>query len=578
MIERLKIENLGVIRSAEIEFAKGFTVVTGETGAGKTMVLTALGLICGGKADPALVSKGAKNSAIEGFFDVASGFRTSDSKELVATLEDCGAVIDDGLLIMARDVPKDGRPKCVVGGKSVPASVASDVSEFLLTVHGQGDQTRLAKPSQQRLLLDRFAGESHLARLRELGKAYETWTQLCAELERLKNLTSASTKELADLEIDVADVRALNPTPGEFQMLEEDLINLVNSGAILETLAQVVRALDGDEEAASGAASGLANAAQGLSQLSQFGKRFEEAKAEIEASLTNVAQVLADLKAFYADFDLDPARLAAAQDRKATYLRLAKRISVEPAHINDWLIKAEQRLLDLDPDPARSSNLEKEVGQQADLVMALAIDVSKTRIQAAKKLSDEVTQEVRELAMPKATFSVEVTQVEMSVTAVGAHGFDDVEFLFSAHDATDLRPLAKAASGGERSRVMLAIEVVLANADPVPTFVFDEVDAGVGGKAAVEVGRRLARLGQHAQVIVVTHLPQVAAFAEGHIRVQKGVTDEITTTDVCLLDETERVVELSRMLAGVEESSAARQHAQELIAMGKAERVQLVHS
>lgn len=573
MIERLKIKNLGVIRSAEIEFARGFTVVTGETGAGKTMVLTALGLICGGKPDPGLVSKGSETTAIEGFFVLPE---VSES-ELTEKIDDCGASAEDGLLIIARDVPKDGRARCVVGGKSVPASVAADITENLVTVHGQGDQARLAKPSQQRQLLDRFAGPIQLDLLRELGETFIKWQQTKSVLSGLRANTAQAALELQALQADLAEVAAFDPKVDEFKQLEQDLANLVNSGEILDGLAVVIAALEGVEGESTGSLNSLSIAVNALHALGRYGKQYEEAQAELQGSMTSIGQLVADLKQVYSDFDLDPASLAAAQERKAGFVRFGRRFDIDPNDLTSWQDLARQRVLDLDPDPTRLATLEADVERLEGEALATALKISQNRIKAGVQLSRMVTNETNELAMPKACFEVKVTTKTDLVAELASHGYDEVEFLFSAHDASELRPLAKAASGGERSRVMLALEVVLASADPVPTFVFDEVDAGVGGKAAVEVGRRLARLGQHAQVIVVTHLPQVAAFAEGHIRVEKGLADEVSTTDVRRLDEKERVAELSRMLAGVEESAAARQHAEELIAMGEAERAQLVH-
>ena len=359
--------------------------------------------------------------------------------------------------------------------------------------------------------------------------------------------------------------------------LEQDLANLVNSGEILEGLAAAITALEGIDGETGGSLTGMSVAVNVLHGLSRYDKQYEEARNEIEQSITSVGQILSDLKRVYADFDLEPATLATAQERKAGFVRFARRFGIEPNELSSWLKAAEQRALDLDPDPTRLANLEADVARLEADALAIATKISNNRIEAAARLSSMVTEETHQLAMPRARFEAQTSTPIDLVAGLTPHGYDEVEFLFSAHDSNDLRPLAKAASGGERSRVMLALEVVLACADPVPTFVFDEVDAGVGGKAASEVGRRLARLGKHAQVIVVTHLPQVAAFAQGHIRVEKGVSDEITSADVRPLDDSERVAELSRMLAGVEESSAAQQHASELLQMGAHERAELVH-
>jgi len=574
MIERLKINDLGVIRSAEIEFSPGFTVVTGETGAGKTMVLTALALLGGAKADPGLVSSGAESAGVEGFYSLPEG----ENAELTQVIDECGASLDDGLLIVNREIPKEGRARCVLGGKSVPASVAGEIAEHLVTVHGQGDQARIAKPAQQRQLLDRFAGREHLLSVDELALVFANWREARVALENLKNQSASSARELAVLQEDIALVSALDPKEGEIASLNEEIATMTNAEEIMGGLSAIAAQLEGDGGESAGASGNLNAAISAVSALTKYGEQFESIKTQLNATLDGVSDVLLTVRKVFADLDLDPARLAATQQRKADLLAAVKRLSLEPDDLANWLTRAQARVFELDPNPERLAQLEAEVQANQAKLLKLAADVSDSRVSAARTLSSQVTKEINELALPNAHFVAKVTQPTKLIDDITANGFDEIEFQFSAHGSNELRPLAKAASGGERSRVMLALEVVLASADPVPTFVFDEVDAGVGGKAAIEVGRRLARLGQHAQVIVVTHLPQVAAFAAHQVLVEKGVSAEVSKADVRRLSELERVAELSRMLAGVGESQAAQQHAQELLEMGARERAGLVHS
>jgi DNA repair protein RecN (Recombination protein N) len=538
------------------------------------MVLTALALLGGAKADPGLVSSAAEAAVVEGFYAVPM----TDNPSLNQILDECGAALDESVLIVNREIPKEGRARCVVGGKSVPASVAGEIAEHLVTVHGQGDQARIAKPSQQRELLDSFAGKQHLALVDELALVFANWREARRALENLKNLSATSARELVALQEDIALVTALEPQEGELAALNEEIATMMNAEEIMQGLSAVVAHLEGDGGESPGASASLNAASAALGGLTKYGQQFESIRSQLLTTLDGVNEVLASVRRVFADLDLDPARLAAAQQRKADLIAAAKRLVIEPENLTSWLTTAQARAFELDPNPERLTQLEAEVQATQANLLKLAAEVSDSRVSAARLLSSQVTKEINELALPNAQFVAKVTQPTKLLDDISANGFDEIEFQFAAHGSSELRPLAKAASGGERSRVMLALEVALASADPVPTFVFDEVDAGVGGKAAIEVGRRLARLGHHAQVIVVTHLPQVAAFAAQQILVEKGVTAEVSKADVRLLSEAERVAELSRMLAGVGESQAAQQHAQELLEMGARERAGLVHS
>ena len=576
MFEDLRIRGLGVIEDAELEFGPGFTVITGETGAGKTMVVTGLGLLMGGRADPGAVRAGADQAVVEGRVGV------DPAGAAAARAAEAGADVDDGELLLSRTVSAEGRSRAHIGGRSVPVGTLAELADDLVAVHGQSDQRRLLRPARQRQALDRYAGEAVTSPLSTYAELYTALSVVESELTEVTTHARERAQEADLLRLGLVEITQVAPLPGEDADLAAEEARLAHADGLVAAAVAAHAYLAADDVTSDGTdALALVAAARHSLQPQQD---HDPALAALAGRLAEasylLADVAADLASYAADIDVDPARLAVVQQRRAALSALTRKYGDDTAGVLAWADRAYRRLLELDNDDDRLAALRT---QRADLraeMAALASRLSAARAAAARRLSAAVRDELVALAMPQANVVVGVRRrpdpaglvVDGQSVAFGPAGVDDVEMLFAAHAGVAPRPLDRGASGGELSRLMLAVEVVFAGADPVPTFVFDEVDAGVGGKAAVEVGRRLARLARSAQVVVVTHLPQVAAFADHHLRVAKSQDGRIVSSGVTLLDDDGRVQELSRMLAGLEGSATARAHAEELLASAVASR------
>jgi DNA repair protein RecN (Recombination protein N) len=560
VLEEMRIQGLGVIDEAVLELSPGLTVVTGETGAGKTMVVQGLSLLFGGRADVGRLRPGAAKAVVEGRLVLPADHPAVDR----AT--DAGGDLDDGSLLVSRMVGADGRSRGHVGGRSVPVGVLAEIGEQVLALHGQSDQQRLLQPARQRDALDRYAGEPVLARRDQFGALWARWKDVREMLAQLTAEAAERVREAELLRLGLAEVEAVNPAPGETQVLTAEIERLANADDLRTAAAAAQQALTGEGDASDAL------------QLLTFARRTLEAVAAHDPALgalavraQEAAVLAADLAqelASYADsVDADPVRLTTAQERLAALTALTRRHAVEDVDgVLAWASTASDRLLELDGTDDRVQALVDEDTRLAEELEALAKDLTAARTEAAERFGIAVTEELVALAMPHAVVTATVTPRD-GLLAAGPEGLDDVELLLEPHPGAPARSLHKGASGGELSRVMLAVEVVFAGSDPVPLMVFDEVDAGVGGKAAVEVGRRLARLSRDHQVVVVTHLPQVAAFADRHLVVEKSSEDgAVTRSGIVTVDGEARVQELSRMLAGLD-SGMARGHAEELLAV-----------
>jgi DNA repair protein RecN (Recombination protein N) len=562
MVEEVRIQNLGVIEEAVLELSPGFNVVTGETGAGKTMVVTSLGLLFGGRADPQRVRPGADRASVEGRIVIEEGGRVA------ARVEEAGGELDEGALIVTRSISSEGRSRAHLGGRQVPVAMLINVADDLVAVHGQSDQQRLLQPGRQRAALDRFAGDDVAKPLRGYIAAYRRHRDVAARLEELTTKARERAQEADLLRFGLEEIEKIDPKPGEEEQLAADEQRLAHADALRTAATGAHEALQGDPTAMTGAV-------DAISLLSAARQALEAVRAHDEALAAQadrlseagylVSDVAAELAGYAESIEADPQLLASVQERRAALTALGRKYGPD---LLDWAEKSAARLTELDSDDDRIEELRAEYDDLTRQLTELSGQLTEFRTAAAERLSQAVTDELTALAMPHARISVEVTQLE----EFGPHGVDEVELKLAAHPGATPLALHKGASGGELSRVMLAIEVVFAGSDPVPTFVFDEVDAGVGGKAAVEVGRRLARLARSAQVIVVTHLPQVAAFADQHLVVEKANDGRVVRSGVTALDSAGRVRELSRMLAGMEDSELGQAHAEELLAIAAAER------
>ena len=568
MIETISIENLGVIAQAELPLGPGLTALTGETGAGKTMVLTSLKLLLGSKADPAIVRAGTQRCVVEG------AFALEEDAKCIQIAQEAGCEIEDDLLLASRVVPATGRSRAHLGGRAVPASVLGQVGSRLVSIHGQADQLRLRTAAAQRRALDAVGGSEHEQLCRQYSSCYRAWNQACQDLETWREQALAREGEIAGLRHALEQLEALDPKPGEDQALAEEASRLENLDLLRSGAAQAANAISGDElnddvanviALVSVARRSLENAADHDSRLASLMPRLNE----VAALTSDLAMELTD---YLADLDADPDRLAWVHERREQLRRGCLEIGGLGqvfANVDELLAFGQHsaaRLAQLDGPLDREAELAAEVERTGKELKTVAKRLSQARTKLAKLLSQQVSAELEGLMMRGAKLQVRLNPLEQP----GPTGMEEVELLLRAHPGAAALPLEKGASGGELSRIMLALEVVLAQhtATKRHTFVFDEIDAGVGGRAAVEIGRRLAALARHHQVIVVTHLAQVAAWAQTQLVVVKQVgqaSNEATTTAVETVNGPERVRELARMLSGQSDSQTALRHAEELL-------------
>lgn len=541
MLVDITIEDLGVIRRSTAEFSTGLTVLTGETGAGKTMVVTGLRLLAGGRADASRVRDGAKKAVVEGRF-------ASDAQAVADIVEEAGGNADEnGEYIAARSVAAGGRSKAYLGGRAVPAATLSTFAGELITVHGQNDQLRLLAPDQQLSAVDRSDGMI-APLLDDYQASFRTWRDLAKDYRRRTEARRELAQEVDRLQFALREISEVDPQPGEDVELQEQIKRLQDVDTLRESAATALAAIDGAEGYAEDEpASTLLGQATAALQSSED-KDLARLGAQLGEITSQLGDISGELGMFLSDLPADPNQLEHSLRRQQDLKSLTRKYAEDIDGVLAWRDDAAAKLETMDTSAEALEELKKKVKEAEKEAVGKAAALTKARRKAAEKLGASVTDELHGLAMPNSELTVALNETKYSKT-----GADEVEFQLNG------KPLASAASGGELSRVMLALEVVLAHAGGA-TMVFDEVDAGVGGRAAVEIGRRLARLAVHNQVIVVTHLPQVAAYADSHLHVAK----DKFTSGVSDLSEEERVEELARMLAGLDDTATGRAHAQEL--------------
>ncbi len=549
MIENLSIRSLGVISSAQLDLSKGFTAITGETGAGKTMLLTGLGLLLGERADSSVVRAGEKQLVVEGRI-------LSEDKNLHSRLEELGAEVEAGEILINRIVTSDGRSKAAIGGISVPVSVLNSVAQELVAVHGQSEQIRLRASAKQREALDAFGGEKLAQALDAYSLVFQQFKELENRLARLRSSSEQDAFRIERLKEQIAELTRIAPLEGELGEVSQQLDRLSNVESLRLAASEVYEIVAGEE----------------LDVRSQLGRARRSLESSADPKLKDLAQQIADASAvvneialeisrYLADLDADPQTLDALQRRKAELTGLERKYGSSADELAQLLPSLQSELLDLDSSDEQLEKLEIQLAATESQLGQAAKQLSELRKKAAEKLSLSVSEELAKLAMGDAKISISVSDTG----EFESFGTDRIEFLLMNHAGSEPRPLSKGASGGELSRIMLAIELVLAGKQPLPTMIFDEVDAGVGGAAAVELGRRLKKLADSTQVIVVTHLPQVAAFADQQIQIFKDQSGGVSASSVKLLSSEERIKELARMLSGSSESEVALTHAKELL-------------
>lgn len=557
MINEIYIRDLGVIREARLPFKAGLNVLTGETGAGKTMVLTALGLLLGERSDAAAVRFGCNQALVEG--------RWSDLPEGVETrVQDAGAVLDDGELLANRTVSSEGKSRASLGGVSVPVGLLGEIGNQLVVVHGQSDQIRLKSAAAQREALDSFAQLSRL--LGEYREHYNAWKKAEQSLNLVLSNKAANAAELANLIADLEEIEKVAPKPGEDVELA-DLANRLSNVEALRAAAATAHESLSSELDQPDVNVLLSAARRSLEQQASSDSILNEIAQKLQELGYQAADIAGQLASYISSLDGDSElSLDEIQTRRAQINVLLRKHGPSLEDVFEFSEQAGKRVLELDDSDERVEQLRAEIASSLKLANQQAEEISKRRAAAALVLAGEVNQELAGLAMAGAELVVEVAPLE----EIGPQGRDQVSLLLRSYAGSEPRPISKGASGGELSRIMLALEVVLAKGLTTPTFIFDEVDAGVGGAAAIEVGKRLARLSKDAQVIVVTHLAQVAAFADNHLRVQKSNAGDVTESDVETLAGEAREAELARMLSGLSGSATAREHAIELMSLAKA--------
>ena len=565
-LEEIRIKNIGVITESSIEISPGLTVLTGETGAGKTMVLTALNLVLGGKSDSSIVRSGEERLAASAIFRIPN--------EMKSVLDSFGVETEDGSLVLARTVNSDGKSKALAGGVAVPASTLLALSAELVEIHGQSANSSIAKSAKQRELLDRFAGSNLEKVLQIYQNELRKYHDLKDRIRVMRESASKRDEEIALLKDFVKSFSKIKPMPGEISEIEQQIARLSSVEELRIAAMGASNVLEHEDE---GVINFLGQARKYLDAVKGKDALLESFSDQISEAFFILADVSPNLSSYLQSLEADPARLEFIQERKAELLSFIKvwekNLILDEAL--ESLIKrsrsAHTDLEDLEGGETKISELEEELKLLRTRLVELARQLTQGRVDAAKVLGEKVSNEIHQLSMPHTNFFARVESInyegQLKESDFTQWGCDEVSMLLQSHTDGPLVSLAKGASGGELSRVMLALEVVLAATHPVGTYIFDEIDAGIGGKAAIEVGRRLSVLSKHSQVIVVTHLAQVAAWADTHYVVIKSQDGTITASGVNQVLGESRVEEIARMLAGLENSTSAREHAAELLAM-----------
>ena len=565
-LEKIHIKNIGVITGAALEFNKGLTVLTGETGAGKTMVLTALNLVLGGKTESTVVRNGEDRLSASALFSIP--------KTKVSNFEELGLEVEDGTLTISRNVTKDGKSKAVASGVSVSASTLVEASQHLIEIHGQSSGLSITKGSRQRELLDRFAGDSLSKILSSYQQTLHEYTSIKSRISELKKSAASREEAFASLELFSKTITKLSPKADEFKSIDDEISKL---SSVEELRIAITFALSALESNDSGAIDVLGQAKKSLDSVKGKDSQVEKFSDEFNDAFFILADLMPNLTSYLESLEADPQRLDKLQERKSELSIFVKKYGELPDLDESLLALIEKsktvnaQLEDLGGGEERIGLLENELIQIKKSLLEEAKSLSKIRNQIALKLANEVSTEMHSLSMPQTNLRIEIVspdyEAALKESDFTTFGCDSVHMFLQTHRDGPLVSLAKGASGGEMSRVMLALEVVIAASNPVGTYIFDEVDAGVGGAAAIEVGRRLHVLSKSAQVIVVTHLPQVAAWGDSHYVVEKSVDGTVISSGVNRIEGDDRVSEIARMLAGLQESSSAKEHASELLEM-----------
>lgn len=575
MINDLRIQNIGVIEDVSLEMSNGFTVLTGETGAGKTMILTAFQMIIGEKVDSSLVRANEKSALVEAFIKVPR------DKELRQRLEELDVAIEDDGTQISRTIAREGRGKIILGGRSVPSATLEEITQSSITIHGQGDQVLLNKSSFQRQLLDQFAGDVHLANLVKYQDLYSKYIETKKKLEELKKAGGQNALRISQLQESVKELNDAQLEVDEEISITERINLINNSEDIFESLALADKLLNGAEDGTTSVTSQLNQARKALDSAAAKSERIASLRDQISNLEIEVSSLARDVNRDLASLDRDPATIDKLESRRALIKKLLTKYGPTSKDALENIKKFTDELATIEDLPSAIESVEKEIQLQLSELAISAQKIHDSRVDSSTKISLAIEKELKSLSMPNADFKVRIEtsedqaglKIKVDKNETHLHfdnfGVDQISFEFSANPGQPLRPISKVASGGEMSRIMLAIELVFSKSGASKTMIFDEVDAGIGGAAAIEVGKRLKALAKNHQIVVVTHLPQVAAFADKHLKVEKSASGNITTSSVIELDNGARVTEIARMMAGIQDSASALEHARELLGMSQ---------
>jgi DNA repair protein RecN (Recombination protein N) len=553
--------------------SKGFTVLTGETGAGKTMILTAFQMVIGEKVDSNLVRANEKTAIVEAFIQVP------DDKEIRNRLEELDISIEDGGTQLSRTIAREGRGKIILGGRSIPNSALEELTQSSITIHGQGDQVLLNKSSYQRELIDQFAGEKHQNQLISYQAEFTKFTSLKKKLEELKKAGTQNALRISQLQESVKELTEANLEIDEEISITERINLINNSEDIFESLALTDKLLNGGEDSTSSITNSINQARKSLDSAASKSERIASLRDQIANLEIEISTVARDVNRDLASLDRDPATIDKLESRRALIKKLLVKYGPTSKEAIEKIAIFNSELAENEDLPAAILNVEKELVLVINDLSSFGQSLHDNRVKASTDISKSIEKELKSLSIPNARFQVGIETSEdpqgLSIKLDGKnqslhfdnYGVDQITFEFSANPGQPLRPISKVASGGEMSRIMLAIELVFSQSVAAKTMIFDEVDAGIGGAAAIEVGKRLQALAKHHQIVVVTHLPQVAAFADKHLKVEKSASGNVTTSSVTELDQKARVTEIARMMAGIEDSTSALEHARELLEM-----------
>lgn len=556
MLEEIVIKDLGIISDAKLNFNKGLNILTGETGAGKTMVLTALGLLLGRRSDSSIVKANTLSTSVEGCFYIKS----NPAVELI--VDEAGGSIEDSQLYINRTVFSDGRSKASAGGKGTPASVLTAIGEALVSIHGQSDQVRLKSPTAQREALDGYNKKFMLPIIEAYKASYNEWKQASEELNDVKNNMFAREREFEELTKAINDISKVEPVEGEDEKLKNDADRLANVEILKEATSAALNKLSTDDYEASDALSLISEAYKILDNVSSYDITVLQLVEKTENVKAELFEIVSQLSNYLENIDVDALEeLNNVQERRAEIASLIRKYGPTLDDVIKLYGEGVQRVDSLNPENTNIEMLEAKVNKLLAMLNDKASELTSARKVNAAEISFRINEELKGLGMANSIVIIDVA----STGKFTSNGADEVSFMLKAHANSEARPISKGASGGELSRLMLALELVLADTDSTSTFIFDEVDSGVGGATATEIGKRLAQLAKHAQVIVVTHLPQVAVYADNHLKVLKTSGENFVSTDVTVLDEAGQVGEIARMLSGLDESETGQAHAKEML-------------